>query len=86
MDLDKPRSLLTHAEQQRITENLARAKQYGRPRKVWVEDGHVFVMGYDGEIFSMSSDDAIEMGRMLREAGADSLVNQVMDEEYKLPR
>lgn len=86
MDLDKPHSSLTHAEQQKITENLACAKKQGHPRKVWVEDGHVFVKGYDGETFSMSPEDAIEMGRMLSEAGADSLVNQVIDEDNKPSR
>lgn len=79
MDLDKLLSALTAAEQQELVANLDGAKQYGRPRKVWVEDGHVFLEGHDGLIVSMSPEVAIEMGRMLGQAGSDSLVNRVMD-------
>ncbi len=83
MELDKPRAALTPAEEQRAAEHLARAKIYGRPHKVWVEDGHVFVEGHDGEMLSMTPEVAIEMGRMLSEAGSDSLINRVMDEVGK---
>ncbi len=79
MDLDKPQDALTPVQQQKLIENLARAKPYGEPRKVWVEDGHVFVEGYDGETISMTPEVAIKMGRMLSEAGTDSLVNRVMN-------
>lgn len=83
MDLDKPRNLLTSDEVDQVIHHLARAKKYGDPKQVWVEDGHVFVEGHDGEIVSMSPAVAIKMGRMLGEAGAASLINTVMDESAK---
>lgn len=83
MELGKPRILLTLDEVDRVVRNLARAKAYGDPRQVWVEDGHVFVEGHDGEIVSMTPTVAIKMGRMLGEAGAASLINNVMDESAK---
>ncbi len=83
MDLDKPRILLNSNEIDQVISNLARSKKYGDPRQVWVEDGHVFVEGHDGEVVSMSPAVAIKMGRMLGEAGAASLINTVMDESSK---
>ncbi len=83
MDLDKPRNLLNANEIDQVISNLADAKRYGDPRQVWVEDGHVFVEGHDGEIVSMTPAVAIKMGRMLGEAGAASLINNVMDESAK---
>ncbi|MES3099274.1 hypothetical protein [Sphingomonas faeni] len=83
MDLDKPRNLLNANEIDQVISNLAGAKRYGDPRQVWVEDGHVFVEGHDGEIVSMTPAVAIKMGRMLGEAGAASLINNVMDESAK---
>ncbi|WP_156348298.1 MULTISPECIES: hypothetical protein [unclassified Sphingomonas] len=80
MDLDKPRNLLNSDELHQVMNHLASAKKYGDPRQVWVEDGHVFVEGHDGEIVSMTPAVAIKMGRMLGEAGAASLINSVMDE------
>ncbi|WP_085808436.1 hypothetical protein [Sphingomonas sp. TZW2008] len=84
MDLNKPHDSLTLVEQQELAVRLARSKEYGSPRRVWVEDGHVFVEGHDGEIMSMMPDVAIKMGRMLEEAGTDSLINRVMDDSRKL--
>lgn len=86
MDLNKPLAALTAAEKQKIVANLDGAKQYGRPRKVWVEDGHVFLEGHDGLIVRMTPEVAIEMGRMLEQAGSDSLVNRVMDEALRTAR
>ena len=83
MTLDKPRNLLNSDEIDQVIYNLAGAKEYGDPRQVWVEDGHVFVEGHDGEIVSMTPAVAIKMGRMLGEAGAASLINNVMDERAK---
>lgn len=83
MDLDKPITLPNAYEIDQVISNLANAKQYGDPRQVWVEDGHVFVEGHDGEIVSMTPAVAIKMGRMLGEAGAASLINNVMDESAK---
>lgn len=80
MPLDKPKHLLTAAERQEVAENLARSKSYGEPRKVWVEDGHVFLEAHDGEIVSMIPAVAIKMGRLLGEAGAASLINQIMQD------
>lgn len=83
MDLDKPTNLLNSDEIDQINSHLDSAKKYGDPRQVWVEDGHVFVEGHDGEIVSMTPAVAIKMGRMLGEAGAASLINQVMDMNAK---
>ncbi|MBC3941938.1 hypothetical protein [Sphingomonas albertensis] len=80
MDLDKPKNLLNADEIDQVINHLAGAKKYGDPRQVWVEDGHVFVEGHDGEIVSMTPAVAIKMGRLLGEAGAASLINNVMDE------
>ncbi|RZL23472.1 MAG: hypothetical protein EOP64_07790 [Sphingomonas sp.] len=80
MDLDKPMSSLTQTEQQTVIANLACTKSYGEPRKVWVEDGHIFVEGHDGEVVSMVPAVAIKMGRMLGEAGAAALINRVMED------
>ncbi len=83
MDLDKPGNLLNSAESNQVIKNLASAKDYGDPRQVWVEDGHVFVEGHDGKIVSMTPAVAIKMGRILGEAGAASLINQVMEDSAK---
>ena len=83
MGLDKPTNLLNSDEIDLIVSHLASAKKYGDPRQVWVEDGHVFVEGHDGEIVSMTPAVAIKMGRMLGEAGAASLINKVIDENAR---
>jgi len=80
MNLDKPMKSLTPAEREQAARNLARSVHYGDPRKVWVEDGHVFVEGHDGLIVSMVPAVAIKMGRLLGEAGAASLINKVMQD------
>jgi hypothetical protein len=79
MSLDKPYSSLTPSEKVEVATNLANAKAYGNPRRVWVEDGHVFVEGHDGDIITMTPEIAITMGRLLSNAGADALVNNVTD-------
>ena len=83
MDLNKPYDALTSDDQKAVAERLSRTKPYGNPRKVWVEDGHVFVEGHDGEIISMTPDVAINMGRLLGAAGTDSLINRVVDDVGK---
>lgn len=83
MDLNKPYDALTSDEQKAVAERFSRTKQYGNPRKVWVEDGHVFVEAHDGEIISMTPDVAINMGRLLGAAGTDSLINRVIDDVSK---
>lgn len=60
-------------------ERLAQAVPYGKPRKVWVDDGHVFLEGYDGVIYSMTPEVAIEVSRHIGHAGADALVHKMMD-------
>jgi hypothetical protein len=62
-----------------------RIEPYGSPRKVWVEDGHVLVEGYDGKIVSMTPEVAIELGRTISEAGTESLINRVMDKPATAP-
>ena len=54
-------------------ERLAKVEAYGKPRRVWVEDGHVFVEGHDGAVVSMTPEVAIELGRLIGNAGAESL-------------
>ena len=79
MNTEVPGAAATPAERKEQAAHLAEAEAYGEPRKVWVEDGHVFVEGYDGRIISLTPEVAIKMGRMLSQAGSDSLVNRVMD-------
>ena len=67
-------------ERQQIAERLDKIEAYGKPRRVWVDDGHVFVESYAGAIVSMTPEVAIEMARLVGNAGADSLVNKIMDQ------
>ena len=68
---------------------MADAVPYLKPRRVWVEDGHVFVEAHDGAVLSMTPEVAIELGRNLTEAGTDSFINRVMDkpqtDEWRSP-
>ena len=68
------------AAREKFAKRLAQVEAYGRPRRVWVEDGHVFVEGHDGVVVSMTPEVAIELARLIGNAGADSLVNKVMDD------
>lgn len=52
---------------------------YGGTRRVWVEDGHVLIEGHDGAVLRATPEVAIEMGRLISEAGADALINKVME-------
>lgn len=61
-------------------DRLSRVQGYGKPRKVWVDDGHVFVEGYDGTVVSMTPEVALELSRLIGEAGAESLINQGIDQ------
>lgn len=70
---------LTSAERHTFAERLSRVEPYGRPRRVWVDDGHVFVEGHNGTVVSMIPEVAIELGRLLGNAGSESLVNKIMD-------
>jgi hypothetical protein len=83
MSLDKPKNLLTDAERLQAAQHLEQSVHYGAPRRVWVEDGHVFVEGHDGTTVSMLPAVAIKLGRLLSEAGANSLINQVMQESQR---
>jgi hypothetical protein len=67
------------ADKLEIAERLRKVEAYGKPKRVWVDDGHVFVEGHDGTIVSMTPEVAIELGRLIANAGAESLVNQVID-------
>lgn len=66
------------SERIKIAERLGQVKAYGEPRRVWVEDGHVFVEGHEGTVVSMTPEVAIQVGRLLSNAGSESLVNKVM--------
>lgn len=79
MALNKPTRMFSPSERKEAADNLSNSKAYGSPRRVWVEDGHVFVESLDGEIISMMPDVAILMGRLLSEAGADATINRIMD-------
>jgi hypothetical protein len=70
----------TPEERQAQKANLTNAEPYGPPRKVWVEDGHVFIEGHDGKTLSMTPEVAIELSRTLGEAGSESLVNKIMEQ------
>jgi hypothetical protein len=52
---------------------------YHKPRRVWVEDGHVFAEGNDGAILQMEPEVAIDLGRLLEAAGTESFINKVID-------
>ncbi len=67
-------------EIQERAERLSKAEAYGHPRKVWVDDGHVFVEGHDGRVLSMTPEVAIKLGRMISDAGTQSLINRVMED------
>jgi len=73
-------SHLSPAERAKIAEHVAQTEAYGGPRRVWVEDGHVFVEGHEGTVVHMTPEVAIELGRLISNAGADSLVNRVKDD------
>ena len=79
MALNKPARMFTPSERSEAAANLAAAKEYGSPRRVWVEDGHVFVEAFDGDIISMLPAVAISMGQLLSEAGADATINRIVD-------
>jgi hypothetical protein len=70
----------TSAQKATDAEHLFTVEAYGSPRKVWIEDGHVFVESYDGKVVSMTPEVAIKLGRTISEAGTDSLINRVMEE------
>lgn len=58
---------------------MLKALHYGEPRRVWVEDGHVYVEGHDGALLTMTPEVAISLGRKLEAAGTESFINKVMD-------
>jgi hypothetical protein len=70
----------TGKDRTQIAARLEQVEAYGKPRRVWVEDGHVFVEGHDGTVVSMTPEVAIELGRLIANAGADSLVNKVQEQ------
>lgn len=52
--------------------------EYGGTRRVWVDDGHVFIEGHDGTVLKAKPEVAIEMGRLISQAGAESYINEIM--------
>jgi hypothetical protein len=52
---------------------------YDTPRRVWVDDGHVYIEGHDGALLVMTPEVAIALGRKLENAGTESFINKVMD-------
>lgn len=58
---------------------MLEALHYGAPRRVWVQDGHVYVEGHDGALLTMTPEVAIALGRKLESAGTESFINKVMD-------
>lgn len=75
----------TPEEKARHALRLEESEAYGDPRKVWVEDGHVLVESYDGKVVHMTPEVAIKLGRIISEAGAESLINNVMEKEGDNP-
>ncbi len=49
------------------------------PRRVWVDDGHVFVERIDGSVVSMTAETAVNLSRQLGTAGSTAVINRVMD-------
>ena len=72
-------ALPTSREVKKRAQRLAQVKPYGRPRKVWVDDGHVFFEAYDGQVFSMTPEVAIDVSRVVGQAGTDALVNKILE-------
>lgn len=70
----------TAAEKKEHALRMAGIEPYGSPRHVWVEDGHVLVESYDGKVVSMTPEVAINLGRMIGEAGTESLINRVLED------
>ena len=70
----------TPAQKAADAKHLKEVEAYGSPRKVWVEDGHVFVESYDGSVVSMTPEVAIKLGATISEAGTESLIHRVMEE------
>ncbi|MEG3179584.1 hypothetical protein [Sphingomonas sp. LT1P40] len=70
---------LSTAERQDTAERLNEVETYGKPRRVRVDDGHVFLESYNGTVVSMTPEVAIELGRLISDAGAESLVNKITD-------
>jgi hypothetical protein len=58
---------------------MVESLHYGTPRRVWVDDGRVFVEGHDGAVLTMTPEVAIALGRMLESAGTESFINKVLD-------
>lgn len=60
---------------------MTRVIPFGPPRKVRVEDGHVFIEALDGTVVVMEPEVAIEMSRLVGNAGAKSLINKVVEDD-----
>ncbi|RYF06816.1 MAG: hypothetical protein EOO77_26430 [Oxalobacteraceae bacterium] len=60
---------------------MTRVVPYGPPRKVRVEDGHVLIEALDGTVVVMEPEVAIEMSRLVGNAGAKSLINKVVEDD-----
>lgn len=63
---------------------MTRVVPYGPPRKVRVEDGHVLIEALDGTVVVMAPEVAIEMSRLVGNAGAKSLINKVVEDDGAL--
>jgi hypothetical protein len=62
-----------------IAQNSVDAEPYGKPRRVWVEGKHVFLEAHDGKVFCMTPEVAIEVSRVVGQAGTDALVNRILN-------
>lgn len=51
-----------------------------RTARVWVEDGRVLIEREGEEIVVMTPEVAIELGRLISAAGAEALINKVMQD------
>jgi hypothetical protein len=57
------------------------AEPYGWPRRVWVDDGHVFLESSERSLHRMTPEVALELGSLMTAAGGHSMVNKLLDRD-----
>jgi hypothetical protein len=72
---------LTQVERADIAERLNMAERYGWPRRVWVDDGHVFLENSERSLHRMTPEVALQLGSLLTAAGGHSMVNKLLDRD-----
>jgi hypothetical protein len=64
-----------------IADRLEHSERYNTPKRIWADDGHVFVETHEGKVLSMTPEVAIDLGRRISEAGAHSMVSHSLDRD-----